>query len=81
MINGSALPDATLSSEEMPNFYAAGPYTVGRDSGGRVAHIYRGKFRLGLCEGHYRTRWDVPPSYVAGDKTCKRCLVIYRRLN
>ena len=78
MINGPALPDDTLASAEMPDFYANGPYTVGRDYGGRVAHIYTMNMTLSLCHSHYRTRSFRLAGYFAGDKTCKRCLVIYR---
>ena len=71
------MSNTTLTSAEMPDFYAGGPYTVGRDYGGRVAHIYMMNALLCLCHSHYRIRGGLA-GYMASDKNCKRCLVIYR---
>ena len=79
MTNEPVLPDSTLISPEMPDFYAGGPYTVGRDYGGQAAHIYAMSTTRSLCGRHFRTRYSRLAGYAAGDKTCKRCLTIYRR--
>ena len=76
MNKSDGLPDNTLTTAEMPDFYRAAPYIVFRDFGGKLAHIYTLNMKRSLCKRHVRV--FTPTGYAAGHKTCKRCLVIYR---
>ena len=73
------LPKNTLASEEMPSFYFDGPYDVGRDYGGRVAHIYQLGMERSLCGLHFQGRYSRLSGYAAGERTCMRCLSVFRQ--
>ena len=72
------LPDKTLITEEMGDFVQGGPFTVGRDYMGRVAHIYTMNMGRSLCGRHVRSRAMRLRVYFAGNPTCKECLRRYR---
>ena len=79
MTDEQNLPDNTLTTAEIPNVYANGPYTVGRSYYGRVAHIYTLNLTKSLCRRYVRIRGRLDV-YFAGDATCKECLKRYRKL-
>lgn len=75
--------ERTLTTIEMPYFYANANFDVGRIFGGKIAHIYLYTSPHSLCGdvdrrvGH--TASFTPLSlYTAGDMTCSKCLRLFR---
>ena len=70
-----------LTRDEMPDFQQGGRFKIGRPKYCRSAHIFpHGLSAFSLCQTHSIMYMDTLPVFGRQDRTCQKCLKIYRKV-